>query len=251
MEAKQEVVVQNSGKALAANPPQAFDFNPEDVVLPRLLLMQGMSGIVGDGNAVMGDIVSSLTGEKLGDKNSPVGILPLTMFKTCVTILKEGGNFVESRPMGNFEKLAQLEGVYQGVREKFKGQAVRYYQQLNFYVLTAKSIEDGMVLPALIGFRSTSLNAGKKLNSHFLWAAMNRAKPFSKVLSLSCSLQKNADGKPYYTFDIGKSVSATAAQIEQGEVWASMLASNASTIKVDEEDKTAETVLPEGGQERF
>ena len=49
-----------------------------DIVIPKVLLMQGLSDLVAERKALQGDIVRSVTAEKLGDDKNPVEFIPLT-----------------------------------------------------------------------------------------------------------------------------------------------------------------------------
>ena len=50
-----------------------------DIIIPKVLLMQGLSDFVQDRKAAIGDMVRSTTAEKLGDDKTPISFIPLKM----------------------------------------------------------------------------------------------------------------------------------------------------------------------------
>ena len=50
----------------------------QDIILPRILMMQPMSDMVTEGNAAFGEFRESLNGTKLGDFKNPIEIVPFT-----------------------------------------------------------------------------------------------------------------------------------------------------------------------------
>src|SRR4051794_30344857 len=57
-----------------------------DILIPKLLLMQGLSELVAEGKFQMGDIVNSVTQAKLGDKTKSIEFIPIATFKTWVVM---------------------------------------------------------------------------------------------------------------------------------------------------------------------
>src|SRR3954471_23034774 len=53
----------------------------QDVVLPKILAMQGMSKLVTDGVAVMGEFRDSLNNVVLGDLKNPIEFIPFHLEK--------------------------------------------------------------------------------------------------------------------------------------------------------------------------
>lgn len=77
------------------NVPAGFDsVEKDDIKMPRLSILQGLSEVVIEGNAKMGQIGNSLTKEVYGDS---VDIIPLFMFKTRAQFDIERGLVMMSR----------------------------------------------------------------------------------------------------------------------------------------------------------
>lgn len=71
----------------------AHTVDQSNLLLPRLLLMQGLSDFVSDGKAKMGDIVKSTSGEIVAAKDKAVEIFPLCAFENWVLEEKVGGKY--------------------------------------------------------------------------------------------------------------------------------------------------------------
>lgn len=160
-----------------------------DIVIPRLNLMQQMSKLVIADKAKLGDLVDSVTGEVLGNKDKGIQVIPFHMEKFFV-VQKEvkQGNKVKYE-YDHVEKItaanenADWEYTHEGV--KFK----RMYTR-NFYVLVP-----GKVLPYVVSFQSTSAKAGKELATEMYTknVMLNKAPAASKI-ELGCRIETTDDG---------------------------------------------------------
>jgi ribosomal protein S6 len=173
------------------------DFDPSDILIPKLLLMQGPSQLVAEGKASQGDMINSVTGEKLGDKTKGVTIIPLTHFKTMTVMRDKGGMYV-------FDHIEPWTVAHasKSFEEETNGAKYKNYPTLNFYVMLEKDLkENKSAMPVLVSFKSTSLKAGKKLINHFAMAGEIGQKPCSGMLTLTCTVKKGDKG-PYHAFDV-------------------------------------------------
>lgn len=220
-----------------------------DVIIPRCLLMQGLSEFVAQRKAQMGDMVKSTTTEIIGGPDKPVQFIPL--MHTNEWRLEEMVN-------GKFE--------YRGVEPRtarnetlpwefdMNGAKWKRTKVISVYALLASDIEaeaaeikraqaegDGfdinkVLMPMVITFRSTGYNAGKTVVTHFAKAASMAqygAKAHGYVLTLKCQEDKNDKGT-YYVFnvDVSKSQKATKEQLAKAEEWLQII----STQKVAIDD---------------
>ena len=71
---KSETAVSNVAHDLSAW--GETEVTSKDIVIPKILCMQGLSDLVSDGKAKMGDFVDSLEGNILGDIDNPVAFVP-------------------------------------------------------------------------------------------------------------------------------------------------------------------------------
>lgn len=250
---KQEVQVLST-TALAVVPAhldqswdEVSDVEAADIRIPRLLLMQSTSELVGQRKAAAGDIVNSITGEKVGDETNPLEIVPIYTFKTWVVSEKVNGKF-------EFKRVDQyVAGQKRNREEVIGGVEVQNAETINVLVMLNKDQENTSALPYLMSFRMTSLNCGKDILTQKMHA-INMNTPFQKfVLKLAPFYTKNDKGQ-YFVFKFqGKAentlFASSAALLRK---WYDTF--KAGSVKVDEEVTEAEsTSAPLGAAtgERF
>lgn len=205
----------------------------KDILIPKLLLMQGLSQFVGEEKAQMGDIVNSLTGEVLGSKNKAIEIIPILSFRTWVVYetIENSPKFKAVVPMTRENEGWELEGEEDGA-------PVRRDKCLNFYVLLKTDMEG---FPYLISFRRTSFRAGKKLVNHFKLAEMKRIPPAATSVMLTCTKQQNDKGT-FYTFDIAPGKKNSPEELQTAYGWYKTL--QTSNVKIDDSDLVKGEPIP-------
>lgn len=240
---KKEVAVKEENTALAV--PEGTwgteGTSTKDILIPKLLLMQGLSKFVADEKAQMGDIVNSLTGDILGGKTKPVEIIPIMSFRTWVIyeIVGDKPQFKSVVPMTRENEDWELEGEEDGA-------PVRRDKCLNFYVMLKTDMGG---FPYLVSFRRTSFRAGKKLVNHFKLAEMKRIPPAANSVMLACSKQQNDDGT-FYVFDIAPGKPTAKEDLSTCYGWYKTLSAGTG-VRVDNSDleKDATTTTTEDSAE--
>lgn len=192
-----------------------------DIMLGKILLMQGLSEAVMDGKAKFGDMLDSLEGKVLGDKNSPIEIIPILTNKTWVVSKKHVQEIKGKRVLGSkfeYEGIIPMtaENQHLEMEETLEdGSIIRRDRSLNFYVLLANDVQG---LPYIVSFRRTSYTAGKKLITHFAKMQMLKQPPAAKTLKLTCVEDSNDLGT-YYKFNIEQGRNSTAEEINTAYEW--------------------------------
>lgn len=222
-----------------------------DVVIPRLLLCQGLSDAVAARKAQQGDMIRSTTLEKVGDPDQPVEIVPLT-FRNRWMIQEVVGGKPEFR--GWEDRNARNETLpweYQdGAKQMKRVKVIELFALLPRDIeAEAKALEalergelpdlDATLLPVVVTFRSTSYKAGQGVVTHFakvFGMAQKSGKaihPHDYVLELSCAAESNAKGA-YYVFNVKTKGAVNAAHKPTVATWYNMLTSAKSNIRVDD-----------------
>jgi hypothetical protein len=242
--------------AVKANnlPTEAYEQNwgtegtdSRDILIPKLLIMQGLSKMVTEDKAQMGDFVDSVTGELLGSGREKalqdVNFIPIMTFKTWVEYEKIEVKGKE--PKLEFKRIIPMDETNANweLEEDKDGITIRRDRCINFYVLLANKTDD---LPYLITFRRTSYRAGQKLATHFKKCelAALRGKPVppaATIFKLSASKMTNEKGT-FYVVDVTPSEPTPKESLKMAWDWFQML--KASNVKVDHSDLTGE-VEPE------
>lgn len=244
-----------------------------DVLIPRLLLMQGLSDFVAARKAQMGDMVRSTTAEKLGGPETPIEFIPLT-FQNKWMIQELVGKKFEFRKMLPRDhgmedaKKQETEKTGENLPWDFTqgGTTWRRVKVIECFALLPSDIaafqeelaraerEGDMpdmnktLLPVVISFRSTSYTAGRAVVTHFTKAAgmaKYGAKAHGFTLKLSCSQDSNDQGT-FYVYDVQSGRRCTPLEFEKASEWFGLLGS--SQVVVDEPEEARETAAPARGK---
>lgn len=169
----------------------------KDLVIPRILLMNGTSDLVTSGEAGFGELRDSLTNRKLGDLKNPVRIIPFAMKKSWIEYEIDSDG--EKEYLRKYDVTPQNENQkYEGEGEGREGgvtQVSRDYV-MEFYVLLESDVRKGGELPYIITFRRTALKNGKKLATQ-MYVSNRGAKlpPPGMTLELCVKIAANDDNK--------------------------------------------------------
>ncbi len=200
----------------------------KDIILPKILLMQGLSKFVADEKALMGEFRGSLDANLLGDKATPLEVIPFHVTKTW--IIFENDEYSKQVPWSPENSDWEWTGEAKVDNRVVK---IRRDQSLNVYVLLPKEVTEGLYLPYVVSFRRTSYTAGKKLVT-----AKEKLKRFgrplaSKAFLLSAKKEENDKGS-FYVWDIEQGRDTTIEEMGAVKPWFDMAQS--SLLKVDETD---------------
>lgn len=192
-----------------------------DVVVPKLLLMQNTSESVGDGKVQMGDIVNSENLEVLGNDKSPVEVIPLRLYKTW-RVYDTNINppkFVAQYPVTPKNEKQDWEGV-----ESINGENIPVRRDLcfNFFVLLSRDVESGDGFPHVISFKRTSMQAGRQLATHLFKKHALGKLPFIETVKIAVKKDKK-DKNTYAVLQIEKGNPTTEAGLVCSKEWIGVL----------------------------
>jgi len=202
-----------------------------DFLIPKLLLMQSSSEKVKQEKARAGEIRGSIDQNKIAEKEGSVEIIPFAVYKTWVTLAKAGNEFVSQEPLTPMNYTKPREEIRDGVE-------VLNYETLNYYCLLPAEIKNGMFMPYVVSFRSTSYPAGKTLETHRArLQEFGKPLPF-KTFKLGSAPKKNDKGS-FYVYTIAESRDTTEVELDAVKHWHAVVKQGAA--KVDESDLTEKT----------
>lgn len=180
-----------------------------DIVIPKIQLMQGMSQAVTSGKAKLGDLVDSVSGEIIGDITKPLEVVPFHMEKFFIVQKFNGKKFL-------YERIEKITPQNENAPYEFdeNGAKMKRVYTRRFYVLT-----NGNVLPYTIDFASTSAKAGKELATEmFVKNAMMKLPPAASKIAVGVKIDKNEDAT--YAVKTVKVVGkASQDEIKQAFTW--------------------------------
>jgi len=218
-----------------ADVPEAWgseNVDAADIIVPKILLMQGLSKLVAADEAKQGEFRDSLTGALLGGKDKPLEFIPFHSTKTWVVFEQAVGGkaeYKETVPMTAHNKDWATE-------EQSSGGTVRRDRCLNYYVLLLDDIKSGTYMPYMLSFRRTSYTAGRKLATIFAKLKMFKEPPASRVFTLSSRLEKNDLGQ-FYVADVGEKRRSSSEEMDAALNWYRVV--RTASVVVDDSDLKA------------
>jgi len=236
VEEKKEVALEVKKDAQVALYQELMDKTPldsRDFIVPKILLMQGMSDAVTSERAVPGEMRDSIDNKKLGDKTNPVEIIPFKMFKSWVIYKEVNGKdeYVEQVPFSPENSDWKWEAVV-------NGEKLRRDQAINYFCLIPSEIKEGVYFPYLMSFRRTSYFAGRKLET--ARAKLQKfGKPVSSKTFLISANKTENDKGVFYTFDVTMGRNSEDIELAAVKVWMEEMKHQA--IKVDDSDLKKDT----------
>lgn len=219
-----------------------------DVVIPRLLLMQGLSDFVNERKAQQGDILRTTPFQVLGNPTKPVDFVPITFNNQWMLSEKVGAKF-------EFRGYEPLVPANQDAPWEYKQGGVDWKRTkvLNVFALLPQDIvaeraemekvkkgeeadPDKALLPVLVSFRSTSYAAGKDIVTHFAKAKKFGMPGYVSVLQLGCEQEKNEKGT-YFVYKV-KNVGKTSKEDQEvARYWHGILSTQKVQIEADGGDE--------------
>ena len=269
-----EVAKRQDTQVQAGAQPQPGGIVPSDVVVPRLLLMQGTSDFVKERKANIGDMVRSTNAEKIGDPDKMLEFIPLsepvaTWVVEKRTVGEQRWNFHAVLPRTaandtlpwrfNADKDGNLlddsvKSTHEWRRVKCLTLYILLPQDIAAFQVEMKKAEAGetpdiskALTPVLLAFRSTSFKAGKEVQTFFTNVKQFRQRAHNYTLKLGCFLDKNDQGTFYvFKVDRDKPTPVPADYKPHVEEWYNIVSSGAS-LKVDETGEGGDEAAGDGG----
>lgn len=130
-----------------------------DILIPKVWLVQQMSDDFKEGKAKLGDYISSISKEVLAPATKDLGFIVLSMFKRWHTFeIVKGGKkeFMSSVVMTKENK----NWKYQDVMD---GKEIVRKQVISAYIVLVEDVKKGFNVPYVIDFASSSKGAGRSL----------------------------------------------------------------------------------------
>lgn len=212
------------------------DLKAENILIPRLALMQGQSRFVQDEKAKIGDIVDTVTGTVLANATKALEVIPLMQMDKWTLFHKVDGQWVYS---GLVDATAANSGWHREWEGKSEdGREEKRVYSLLYYCLDASNYR---ALPYLITFKSTSLKAGKALMNHFFHCKNDNVPPASRSVYLG-SKKESGDKNTWYVFTVSPGKNVSKEQLAVAYQWYKTLKESKHKV-ADEVDVATEAVV--------
>jgi len=222
-----EVTTQNNTTSLTAGTVHdgTEGLTQDDLMIPKLHIVQDMSKYYRDLGCEVGTIVNSLTNESVG---TTVEVIPLSLAQFWGEPPKARNSGARGRRMPitvdnvilQWGEFTDEEGVQRRRRKEHD------------WLCLLPSDADG--LPVSVTFRDTSFTAAKKLNT---FAMLNKklGKPSYATAYELIAQETTNDQGTFYVFSIGKNRAATDVEMDAARLWSSQLSSR-SVVTDNKED---------------
>lgn len=248
-----ELATQTGGALVSQGHAGGEEILSSAIVIPRLLLMQGLSDFVTDGKAVMGELIRANNVEKLGGPDKPIDFIPLT-FKNFWTVREKVGAKYEWR--GKEPMTASNQDLPWEYEDK--GTQWKRVKTLDLFALLVHDLEgekaelakaakgempdpDKALLPILISFQSYSFGSGgKAIHTHFAKAKKFNVPGFVSVMRLKARKDKNDKGT-FYILDVETVGKTPPVDLKTCEYWYSQVAQNNVIVEGEDGDEPEAT----------
>lgn len=197
----------------------------EDLILPRVELLQALSPTVVTGDKSAGQIVNNITKEDLGEK---ITLVPVYLTKNWIRWRKreEGGGMMwRSNDPSDERVITESKWGADGS----KPLATAY---LNFLCLI-----EGGEMPIIVSFANTNYKTGRKW---LTLTKMSSGRIWDSQYELSAHSQTNNKGT-FYVFDVKRTGPSTAKQKQEAESFGNMFAGKDLNFEAEGASKPAET----------
>ena len=200
----------------------------EDILVPKLLLTQGISEIVAKGEASAGVYINSIT---KADHGKNLEVIVLDSYKTWQVFKKTKDDskpqYVETLDYEGNESLEVNE-------ELENGDLIHRDKVLGYYVLKLDEIKQGAAFPYIIDFKRTSRRSGQSLASDFAKLRTQNLPSFAKIFTIGTEFVQDQFNYYVKTVDMGRTIEREELQVVKQ--WLSELKQNKSRMKGDDSD---------------
>lgn len=210
----------------------------DDLVIPKILAMQGLSDAVTNGTAKFGEFRESIGNNLIGSIEKPFEFIPVFAQKLWLVFdaTTKKKEFLKTVPLTEANKDHPFEGLNPETKKNEQWQRV-----YSFYVLLPDEVKAGSSMPYIINFKGTSFQAGKILfTQSFIINARTGGNPASLVMRLHGEKQSNDMG----TFVVMKTAIArksSAAEIAEALKWNGLL----QTLSVKPDHVVEKKIAPD------
>lgn len=242
---KKEVVKKDDGELVAGGTSSgnfSKGIDSDDLMIPKILLMQAISKLVDAEKAKAGDFVHSLDEDVIGKKEEkPVEFIALGMFKTLQTY--ENDEYVKTEPLTATNKDLPYS-------EERNGVTINRTKTMNYYALRTDDIAAMTPFPYVITFKRTSLKGGRKLATKLTMLEDFGAEIYAKTFNLVAKSEEGEKGK-YYVMDVTDGRRCTDIEVKVAKKWTERLEATSVTIHETDDEVTSASKesTPEAGND--
>lgn len=204
----------------------------EDLVLPKVLVVQPTSKMIQKYEAVPGELRSTLDGKRLAKKGEKLTFVPFKLFDTWIHSRWAGGRWefdsITPRKTGD---------TYEYEEKDTSGTpTAKHERAINAYVLLPSEIDSGGALPYCITFKGAkTFQEGRKFVTLCKQLKMMNLPPASRTFSVRTEMTTNDKGT-FATLVVEQGDKTTDAQMGAAYTWYQEVQAKGDSVKVDQSD---------------
>jgi len=196
----------------------------EDILIPRIMLMQGLSDLVTEGHASIGDFIDSLDKDRtIAKKGETFDVVVFGVEKKIIRTKNK-----------EFDGMEDFVSGYKYDEVAANGDVIKRSLLMQFYVLLKEDIENGDAFPYVLSFTKTATKPGKSLATKIAKLTMIGKPSAARYFTIGTELQSNDHGK-WFIPTIASGEETEQKVIEQARAWNKTMI-NSDKFKTD--DKT-------------
>lgn len=222
------------------NNPSAWgapQMSSQDITLPRLMVMQGLSEMVIEKKAAIGDFVDSLSGKVIGNiSNSPLVFVPFHMeiiwYKYHFNNKEKEFELISKHPLCTDPTSKDYNDKWQNEEVvKIDGKDVEVKRERRYFFYAIDCAEPNG-LPLVLLFKVTSASTGKKLATQMYVKNVQAGKtPAHRAFKFTGKQESNAKGD-FVVPTIEEFRDSTPAELASAFKWFKTV--TAGAVKVDQ-----------------
>jgi len=213
----------------------------QDMVIPKILAMQGMSDLVMARKAMIGEFRDSLSGKLIGSIDKEFEVIPFYCQKLWdISHQQADGQFKYIRSMTLVENPLDKEYndnlPWETEEKTLDGKLVRCknIRRLNFFVLLPEEIKTGAAMPYVLSFKSTGLKEGKKIwTSMYIRNAKAQIAPAAFSFVIGGKMVTNDKGT-FVVMNTAPGRRTTDSELKECLAWLKLV--RQTNVKVDNSD---------------
>jgi len=238
MSKKNEIVETKTSAIVEAPrpaPQSSLGITANDIIVPKILLMQAISEMVKQRKAFAGEFVHSIDELKI---EGPIEFIVVGYFKEILQY--ENNKYVKKEAWTHLKELNMIR------EETIQGVKVNKTVSHNYSVVLTKDIEEMTPFPLVITFKKTSVKAGKKLGTSLLMLEEFGQPPQAKTFKLVAK-EESGDNGTYFVYDVLPGRKSTEIELKASVRWADRM--KTSVVVVDDKDEETGSGSPSGAPE--
>lgn len=224
----------------------------QDVIIPKLLPMQGMSDLVTSRKAMIGEFRDSLSGALLGNIDDGVEVIPF--------YLQKAWDIMAQQPDGQYKWQKSFPVVENPADPAYNdnwpweteqdGVKIRNVRRFNYFVLLPNEVAAGGAIPYMLSFKSKSAMEGKKLFTQmYIRNIRANLPPAAFHVKISGKMETNDKGT-FVAIKYSPLGRSTDAELAECLNWIKMIRGGQAKVDMSEEtDLQHEAVAADGAGE--